>query len=164
MRGRRWGVWSALALLLTACAPAGSGGGASVSIETLGGSIRVDWAPVDGASAYRVYWSGSLPLELGSAPFVVVGAPPFVAANLSGTYHVVVQPLLATGDGPPSAPATVVVAPASPERYFPPWADVAPTNELALDYDPGVSSAENALALESLIGTLQPGDVLRVGR
>ena len=149
---------------LAGCAPTGSeGGGPSVSIETLSGSIRVDWTPVAEASVYRVYWSTSLPLEFASAPFVALAEPPFVAENLSGSYHVAVQPILPSGPGEPSATITVEVAPASPERYFPSWADVTPTNELELDYDAGQSSAENALALESLINNLLPGDRLRVG-
>jgi len=163
-KGARGPWWSALSLLLATCAPASSGGGGpSVAIETLGGSILVDWAPVSEASAYRVYWSTGLPIDLSSAPSVTVPTPPFVVANLSGTYHIVVQPILPTGDGPPSATATVEVAPASPERYFPGWADIAPTNELSIDYDNGQTSAENALALESLLGALMPGDVVRVG-
>lgn len=153
-----------LVAVLAGCAPAGSGSsGPSVSIETLAGSIRVDWSPVAEASVYRVYWSTSLPLELTSAPFVSLPEPPFVAENLSGTYHVAVQPILPSGPGEVSSTVSVEVAPESPERYFPSWADVTPTNVLELDYDAGQSSAENALALESLINNLLPGDLLRVG-
>jgi hypothetical protein len=166
MAGKHWRAsapWIA-ATVLAACAPASSGGGGpSVSVETLSGSIRVDWTPVAEALVYRVYWSATPPLDLATAPFVSLDEPPFLAENLSGTYHLAVQPILASGPGEASATVAVEVAPDSPERYFPSWAEVAPTNELELDYDGTKTSAENALVLESTIGLLMPGDILRVG-
>ena len=116
-------LWSAAWMIvagLGACAPSSSGdGGPSVSIETLSGSIRVDWSAVPDASLYRVYWSTSLPLELASAPYVSLAEPPFVAANLSGTYHVAVQPILPSGPGPASPTVSVVCTPPSGSERLP---------------------------------------------
>jgi hypothetical protein len=150
--------------LLAACgASSGGSGGSALQIQTSSGAIRVDWSEVADATAYRIYWDDALPLDLATAPSTVVSAPPFVASGLAGTYHVAVAPLLPAGEGPPSATTSVDVAPPSPERYFPPWADVAPTNVSTFTYDGTKTSLENGARLASRLASLAPGDHVQIG-
>ncbi len=132
-----------------------------VEIETRGGAIRIDWGPVAGATAYKIYWSTALPVDAGD-PSLTVAAPPLVVPDLSGVYHVEVSSLGAEGEGPPSATVSVTVDPPSPERYFPPWANVAPTTTLTIAYRSGETPVENGRRLMSLLNSLLPGDRVEI--
>ena len=60
--------------------------------------------------------------------------------------------------GNPGTPGTQ-----SSDDYYPSWVDIAPTNTILLDYDPGRSSVENGAILADAVADLQPGDKLEIG-
>ena len=151
------------ALAVGACGASSGGSGGVLAIETRGGSIRVDWEPVVGATSYKLYRSTTLPIDPLTVPAITVGAPPHVITGLTGLQHVALSVVGAGGEGPLSAPTSVIVDPPSPERYFPDWADVAPVNVLTFDYDPGRTSSQNGADLMATIAALQPGERLEVG-
>ena len=96
---------------------------------------------------------------------LAVAAPPHVFTDLPGgvVLYASVSSVGVEGVGPPSAAAAAVVAPSSPEKYFPSWAEVQPTSVLALDYSPGLSSAQNGQNLKAAMQSLAPGEELQVG-
>ncbi|MEM7308464.1 MAG: right-handed parallel beta-helix repeat-containing protein [Planctomycetota bacterium] len=182
MRGRDPRVWLAGAWivgLLAGCAggSGGSGSGAddlgfggpdppeSISLVTSNGQVLIDWEPVDGASSYLLYFGFSAALSPSTAPSVQVASPPYVFEDLpSGLdLYTVITSVSAEGQGPPSDEQMVPIAPGSPERYFPDWADAPVGTELTFDYNGSLSSAQNGANLKAAMQGLAAGEQLEVG-
>ena len=136
---------------------------AGITLESAGGSVRVDWSPVSDALYYRIYWSTTPGIDPDTDPSVVRTHGPYVIPDVTGTYSVAIATADAGGEGSPSGVMSVEVATGSPEKYFPTWALNEPTHVIPFDYDGGRTSAENAANLQAAINALQPGDRLEIG-
>lgn len=178
-RARSRGAWAVVLAALAACAggggaavetagspsPAGPAAPTGVTLSTANAQVLVDWTPAAGATAYRVYWSTSPSIDPTGMAFVQVSAPPHLVAGAPGDVPVycVVTSVNGSGEGLPSVESSVTVAPGSPQKYFPPWADAGGTTVMTFNYNAGQTAAQNGAALKSTIAALSPGDELRIG-
>jgi len=159
---------AALVGLLAACSSGsaslvGAPPPAGITLDSAGGSLRIDWDPVADALYYRIYFSTTPGIDPDIDSSVVRLSGPYVIPSVTGTYHMAIATADEQGEGSLSGVMSVEVATGSPEKYFPTWALVAPTNVISFDYDGGISSSQNASNLQSLINSLQPGDKVEIG-
>ena len=135
------------------------------------GAVGFRWDNVPGAVSYTLYYDTSAGVDPATATAVLDAPSPFILQGLPAgvTYHAIVVAVAAGGEE--SLPsneeqATSLEATAGPpanSQYEPPWADVAPTNTIVLDYDPVLSQTENGAILRTTVLGLGPGDRLEVG-
>jgi hypothetical protein len=181
-RGRGVALLScALACIVAACGGGGGGGGggatagnpspsgpaapAAVTLMTTSGNVLVDWTPVAGAAAYRVYWNTSPGIDPTMQSYTQTTAPPLqlTGATSGSAMYCVVTTVGGGEEGLPSTETSVTVALASPEKYYPAWWRQTPLATFFFNYDGGQTSQQNGAALASVINSLVPGDRLEVG-
>lgn len=141
-----------------------------LALSVTGTSVTAGWTPVRGMRGYRLYWTLDATLAITRGTAVSVTAPPHTLADLPGGSVVRVAVASIEGDleGLPGAEVQTTVGEAGGgdsggSQYFPDWADVEPSEVLALDHDPGKSAEQNGAALRSLVLSLLPGQRLEIG-
>lgn len=160
-------------LMVLGLAACGAGGGTSSGatappaapagvLATAGsGEVSISWTAVPDATGYTVYWSTSPNVTTATGSAVQVTASPFLHGGLSNgaTYHYIVTARNEAGESTPSAETSCVPS----GDFDPPWAQVAPSSTVTIDYDSQLSEDDNGLRLRSAIFALAPGQRLEIG-